>query len=217
MSKKKKILIIISAILAVILIALGILAYMFRDVIHIMLLDTEEVRKNVVENGQEFHSSIQERMGIVIDEFTEEELEQIASGEVSLSTILAEKIEDYIAENPTVEEDKENEIIIRYMRKFSTLQGQYMGTIDGIIAEARNEYHSGNISPGQKTEFANRYISRFRGAESSCDAEVESLLSQLKAELEAVGADTSIVNEIRQTYANEKAAKEVYYRDLLIN
>ena len=56
-----------------------------------------------------------------------------------------------------------------------------------------------------------KYITEIYSLESSCDAEVNTLLDSLKAELTAIGADTSIIGTIRSAYNNEKQLKRSYY------
>lgn len=112
----------------------------------------------------------------------------------------------------------EGEIIRRYTAKFYSLKAYYMGQLSGIEAKAKSEYAA--LTKEQKkslskTAFAGKYISYATALQSECDGQVESLLSQMKAELDAVGGDSSIISSIRQTYNGEKAAKKAYYLSLI--
>ena len=243
--------IVISIILAVVLIALttvGIFVYRYRSFVKILTLDTEETKQQTVSSGDSLRLELEEELGFAIPEFTDEEKERIANGEISASQLLTERIEQYIAEHPelfadadaaqnaseendgqgdadqqdqqgdqnssgqgaTAQEETTQAIVVRYTREFAALRSQYTGALDALIGAAKAE-----MQPGKRTETVARYSGEARALESSCDAEVEALLSKMSAELSRAGGDTSIVNTIRQSYASEKAAREVYYRDKL--
>ncbi len=209
----KKVLCIFLAILILALAGAGIYCYQNWSIIRILFLDTEETRSNAVDTGERFHRDLGSYMNIDFDDLSDEEKEKIANGEISVADVLVERIENYTQDNPEVKEDKVNEIIIRYTEKFSALQNRYIGILEGLVAEAKAEYFSKEFTPAQKTVFLNTYMKKARAAETACDAEFEGLLSAMTAELKEVGADLSIIDTVRATYENEKAAKEVYYRN----
>jgi hypothetical protein len=50
--------------------------------------------------------------------------------------------------------------------------------------------------------------------ESECDKKVDTLLTDMRNELAAIGADTSIVDTIEDAYIEEKALRKSYYLSL---
>ena len=61
----------------------------------------------------------------------------------------------------------------------------------------------------------NKYIKRAGALESNCDSRMEEILARISAHIKEDGGDSSIVNEIREVYENEKALKKAYYLSLL--
>ena len=59
-----------------------------------------------------------------------------------------------------------------------------------------------------------KYLGKAGSLEGEADAKVEDLLSELKTELEAIGANPSIVDTMRSSYENEKTLKKSYYLSL---
>ena len=56
-----------------------------------------------------------------------------------------------------------------------------------------------------------KFTSVVRNLEKECDSKVESVIRNMTADLNAIGADTSIIQSVRATYANEKQLKLSYY------
>lgn len=59
-----------------------------------------------------------------------------------------------------------------------------------------------------------KYLKTAATLESEADSKVESLLSELKSKLVSLGADTSIISTMRDSYENEKRLKKSYYLSL---
>ena len=100
--------------------------------------------------------------------------------------------------------------VVTYTTKMYELKAQYLGQIGSTIDAAKADYMSGM----SKTALASKYLSIVGNLETTADSEVESTLNELTAKLDSLGADTSIVNVLRQTYENEKSLKKSYYISL---
>ncbi len=171
-------------------------------------------------------------------DFTPEEEEQIEKGEATKQQILAKivaeaanktsyAIPDTTAEQPalTAPNASKNEttsapltnvagsdIVSKYMVQIYALEGQYIGKIEGLISSAIAEYKAGGGGgKSAKISIAAGYVGRATALEQECDAQLAATLSNMKAELTAVGADTSIIGTIQSAYASEKASMRAYY------
>lgn len=87
------------------------------------------------------------------------------------------------------------------------LRSSFVGQLNGLVAQAKQEYVNGKGSVSKGT-ILKRYIGIAAGLEGQCDGQMESLLSQIKAELEKTGGDLSLIGQIRSTYQGEKRAKK---------
>lgn len=97
------------------------------------------------------------------------------------------------------------------------LRSSFVGQLDDLLQQAKAEYAA--LSPAerekQKNALASKYISLAGGLESSCDSQMESILSRIQKHLKETGGDPSLVKEIRKVYENEKALKKSYYMSLI--
>lgn len=108
-------------------------------------------------------------------------------------------------------------IISKYVSQLYALEGKYLGKIDAIVSAAYAEYvrtakHSGDTDAMMAV--GARYLGQVNALEASCDGEVEAVLSGLRSELSAIGADTGVVQICRDAYENEKTLKRAYYMSL---
>ncbi len=97
------------------------------------------------------------------------------------------------------------------------LRASFTGQLDGLLQQAKEEYISLPEAERdkQKGKLASKYLSMAGSLESSCDAQMEDILSRIEAHLKKTGGDTALVKEIRKAYENEKALKKSYYMSLL--
>ncbi|MBR3934390.1 MAG: hypothetical protein IKJ68_10860 [Clostridia bacterium] len=109
-------------------------------------------------------------------------------------------------------DEKVSECIARMYVLKSTFESQ----LDGIYVEAKSYYSS--LTPEQrknaKSEMMKTFYSRATSLESSCDAQVSSVLSELETALVASGESTELVNKIQTAYDEEKSLKKAYYINL---
>ena len=101
-------------------------------------------------------------------------------------------------------------IISDYAVKLYTLKATYLGEIGNLIDQAKSDLKNGS---GAK-ELMSNYLSKAASLESEADSKVDALLSELKGKLEAIGADTSVVDTMKSSYESEKTLKKSYYISL---
>lgn len=106
------------------------------------------------------------------------------------------------------------EIIRRYTQKLYAVGNGFKGQVDAIANQARAEFHA---LPKEEQTSANRRaivnakVGELSQLEKSCDAQVNSLLSQMEAELRAIGEDTSSAQALRSYYEDAKANQKAAY------
>lgn len=140
----------------------------------------------------------------------EEAVEKILSESINKQTSVEESGSQNMGKEKNVSSDDSTSIVSEYTVKLYSLKAEYLGQIGNLIDQAKTDYKNG-MSAGS---LMSKYLGRAASLEKEADSEVEALLSELKGKLEAVGADTSIINTMRNSYENEKTLKKSYYLSL---
>ena len=84
------------------------------------------------------------------------------------------------------------------------LRSNFTGRLNSLIAQAKAEISSPEAE-GKALSIANKYYGMGTALEGECDAQMDSLLSQINDELVRTGGDTSVVSQIKTAYQNEKS------------
>lgn len=208
----------------------------------------EQAMQKMSENDAALKTELENQLGQQYRELTDEEKQQIESGEVSekeiLAKIISEKAEEAAIQDtagtnsnetqptretygpPAPKETKAtkkqsaDKIINRYVSTLYSMESRYIGSIEGVLSRAYAEYVRVAKHEQDTAAMASvgaKYIQEIYSLEARCDSEVEALLESLKSELDAIGADTSILGTIRNAYANEKQLKRSYYMGKYLN
>lgn len=101
-----------------------------------------------------------------------------------------------------------------YTTKLYGVRDAFQGRLNGLIAAAKSEY--GALPEAQRTKSAKTAILQSKleqaeALEAECDSIVNSILSQMEAELSAAGESTAPVAEIRSYYETTKANQKALY------
>lgn len=244
--------IIVAAAVAVLVAAAAVIAVWQWDNISAFVTalneTPEQTMQKMNENDAALKEELENQLGQQYRELTEEEKQQIESGEVSekeiLAKIISEKAEEGTAtdtaeasaneiqpaygtygppapkETQATKKQSADKIINRYVSTLYSMESRYIGSIEGVLSRAYAEYVRTAKHEQDTAAIASvgaKYIQEIYSLEAQCDGEVETLLGSLKSELDAIGADTSIIATIRSAYANEKQLKRSYYMGKYLN
>jgi hypothetical protein len=118
------------------------------------------------------------------------------------------------------EPDPSDEYVAEAVAQVYVLRAQFTGKLDSLMASAKAEYDA--LSPENRTaskqaEIGMKYLKIGGQLESECDAQMNSIVSNLDTELRQTGGDRSIVAEIKAEYAKEKSLQKAYYLSLYQN
>ena len=84
------------------------------------------------------------------------------------------------------------------------MQGTYQSRAEGIIESAKAEYYAaveaGEDSESAKQRIYSSYIGPLSALMVECDAAVEGVFAQMTSELNAIGASTASVDQLRAVY-----------------
>ena len=207
--KRKKTVILI--ILAVIIAGLGALIYwQWNNIEALKYFATysEEERQNKLDENEKAISDILDGMsGIDISRLSDEAVKMLQNGELTEEEAIAiitnkTTLDEIKSGKATLSNDSSN--LENLIAKIYVLRSTYVGKLDSLVSQAYGEYKAG----GDSDAIVDKYIGIASGMEGECDGQIESLLSQIKTELEKTGGDMSLINQIRTTYKNEKSIKK---------
>lgn len=202
-------------ILAVILLTVGGLCIWQWDNINSLItavrLNDDEISEKLGNVTEKLSGEMTE-VGLV-RELTEDEIEKIKSGEMSADEA-ASKLTDEKSTVKTSKSAKRENIINKYVAQLYVLEAQYEGELSAFVDMLHAEFYA---YPKEERNTLLRdtviasHIGELSQMEATCDGKVKKLLDNLTSELKAMGADTSIVKTLTQTYTNKKNLKKAQY------
>ena len=189
----------------------------------------EDIQQQISDSKKTVESELEQYDVKGLRDFTFEEEEAIRKGQMTVDEAVSKILSESNVEtsdnqnNGSATSDKNNSstgtqsknsdssaIISDYAVKLYTLKATYLGEIGNLIDQAKTDLKNGS---GAK-ELMSNYLSKAASLESEADSKVDALLSELKGKLEAIGADTSVVETMKSSYESEKTLKKSYYISL---
>ena len=113
-----------------------------------------------------------------------------------------------------------DEIVVRYMNELYSLQSEYTAKAEVTIKEGAHYYETQKDikdKTAARADTISHFTPKVRALEAECDKRVETIITNMKNELQGIGADIGIINSIRETYATEKQLKLSYYANKYLN
>lgn len=178
----------------------------------------EDIQQQITDSKKNVEAELEQYNISGLRDFTFEEEEAIRKGQITVEEAVRKIMDESSVastENSDASEASNNEdesvaIISDYTVKLYALKATYLGQIGNLIDQAKTDYKNG----ASASTLMSNYLSKAASLEGEADSKVEELLSELTGKLEAVGADTNIVNTMRSSYENEKSLKKSYYLSL---
>lgn len=109
---------------------------------------------------------------------------------------------------------EEQQIVTDSLTELYSLKAYYIGQLGVVENDLKAQYKAEVGTKFNATAVAKivqKNMSRIISLESECDDKVYSVLDTMRSELEAIGADTSIVDVAEDSYVNEKSLRKSYY------
>ena len=216
----------------------GFLAYKQKENIKAVLdsrtYSSEELSNRIAESKQELQEAITVYDLPITRDFTLEEEDKIRKGELSAEEAMklitssaeadtsdtssadsasssgqsgaqSDTTAAYVPPNPA------DAIVANYLQQVYGLKAYYIGALGQVENEMRGVYVNSGRDKSKIPGIIQSYMPRVGALESECDGKIASLLANMRSELSAIGADTSITDKIYDAYINEKALKKAYY------
>lgn len=149
----------------------------------------------------------QEELPVMSEKPTDKTATQSKEPENKESQIPPDKFENK-------DESEQNKQVAELVARMYVLKAQYSSEVEGIVESMKKEYAALDESQrttSAKTSIVSKYLNTISAMEAQCDAQVNSVVEQLKQVLKDTGQDTTLADSILQAYKNEKEITKSYY------
>ena len=104
--------------------------------------------------------------------------------------------------------------IAELVTKMYVLKSEYTGAIEGVVAGMKAEFAqlpAEQRNKSSKIAIAERHMGQINAMEAQCDAQVNSIVTELRKLLKDNGRDAALADAIVSSYETEKANTKAYY------
>lgn len=188
-----------------------------KEYINIEIREYTEEEKQQIENGEKSETQI---LAQIITETVEKNNQTEGdSNPVQNDNKTDEKTNESgnvskPAEQTKPQGETADQIVARHVSKLYAIQSEFEGRVSALAGSVKNwasayyKSHKGIKWRDAKVAAVEHFSGTASQIESECYARVDAQIAQLKAELEAIGANTSIVSTVKSTaYAEMEARK----------
>lgn len=201
---------------------------------YMMTMDTGTLSQRAEENRETLEKAMEDYQ-IPAYTFSEEEMAQLASGELSEEEAASRLLgQSGSGETGTTEEpgasqspspsqsaapsqsgdnstqDAEAELR-QLVATMYVLQATYEGKLEAIVQEAIDEYTAGEHTSENRTKIVYSKYDALTKLEKECDQKVADIVARMRELLKATGQSESLADEVQKTYEEEKSLKKAYY------
>lgn len=208
-----KIVLSILGIAAILMIALAVWQWNNLKALYDGLaMDPAAIQEELDANQEAFEEAM-DAYHVPQKEFTQEEIEQLVSGEVSAEDVadsLIQKEEPSSGEGQTPPEETVEGLIQKEIAKMYVLRETYVGKLDAIVQSAIDEYVASGGSQS-KEDIVYGKMGELTALEKECDQQVAAVTARLRELLKEAGQDNSLAELVEDTYQSEKSMKKASY------
>ena len=206
-------------LLALLLLGLGALAWWQRDNLKALYQAKTTDAETILQESAaqlETHQKELEQYNVVIKAPTQEEKDELLSGENVKTPEQKETMPEEIPaeQQPAVEQPTAQSILDRCVQELYDCEIDLMARLGTMKQTALDEWRALPASQRTKTkklEIGRRGLSACYDLEVEIDAQVKGILAKYRAELESIDADTAPLDTLWKYYCEEKASTKAYY------
>ena len=226
-------------VLAVLVLAVGLLAWRFRKEIQAFTISrqysTAELEGQLADNDQTIRDAVEASSDVTVRAPTEEEREALRDGSLTQEELIgrltgesAAGSSDSAPETAAPEEQPVEQAPVEppeYQKQLSALIAQvyvlreeYLAALDNMETSAKADYRA--LSDSQRTagklaSLVSDYIGRATRLEKECDGKMDAIIAQMETLIQANNGDMGLTDTVFNTYVNEKSLKKAWYMSRL--
>lgn len=226
-------------VLAVLVLAVGLLAWRFRKEIQAFAISrqysTAELEGQLADNDQTIRDAVEASSDVTVRAPTDEEREALRDGSLSQEELIGRLTgesaagssdsapetaapEEQPAEQAPAEPPEYQKQLSALIAQVYVLREEYLAALDNMETSAKADYRA--LSDSQRTagklaSLVSDYIGRATRLEKECDGKMDAIIAQMETLIQANNGDMSLTDTVFNTYVNEKSLKKAWYMSRL--
>ena len=226
-------------VLAVLVLAVGLLAWRFRKEIQAFTISrqysTAELEGQLADNDQTIRDAVEASSDVTVRAPTEEEREALRDGSLSQEELIGRLTgesaagssdsapetaapEEQPAEQAPAEPPEYQKQLSALIAQVYVLREEYLAALENMEVSAKADYRA--LSDSQRTagklaSLVSDYIGRATRLEKECDGKMDAIIAQMETLIQANNGDMSLTDTVFNTYVKEKSLKKAWYMSRL--
>lgn len=226
-------------VLAVLVLAVGLLAWRFRKEIQAFTISrqysTAELENQLADNDQTIRDAVEASSDVTVRAPTDEEREALRDGSLSQEELIGRLTdgndpsdaptsssesapEEQPAEQAPAEPSEYQKQLSALIAQVYVLREEYLAALDNMENSAKADYKA--LSGSQRTaarlaSLVSDYLGRATRLEKECDGKMDAIIVQMETLIQANNGDMSLTDTVFNTYVNEKSLKKAWYMSRL--
>lgn len=226
-------------VLAVLVLAVGLLAWRFRKEIQAFTISrqysTAELENQLAENDQTIRDAVEASSDVTVRAPTDEEREALRDGSLTQEELIGRLTgesaagssdsapetaapEEQPAEQAPAEPPEYQKQLSALIAQVYVLREEYLAALENMEVSAKADYRA--LSDSQRTagklaSLVSDYIGRATRLEKECDGKMDAIIAQMETLIQANNGDMSLTDTVFNTYVNEKSLKKAWYMSRL--
>lgn len=226
-------------VLAVLVLAVGLLAWRFRKEIQAFAISrqysTAELENQLADNDQTIRDAVEASSDVTVRAPTDEEREALRDGSLSQEELIGRLTgesaagssdsapetaapEEQPAEQAPAEPPEYQKQLSALIAQVYVLREEYLAALDNMETSAKADYRA--LSDSQRTagklaSLVSDYLGRATRLEKECDGKMDAIIAQMETLIQANNGDMSLTDTVFNTYVNEKSLKKAWYMSRL--
>ena len=225
-------------VLALVVLALGALAWRFREEIHAFRIarqySTGELQDQLDGTDQTIRDAVDASSDITVRAPTDEEKQALRDGTMTQDELVGrltgggqsaapaskpdgakepEKEEDSSAEATRKQEEYQQKLSELIARVY-VLREEYTNALEDMETAAKADYYAlpdGQRSVSKLAPLVSSYLAKATALEKECDGKIDAVIAEMEELIKENNGDMSLTDTVFNTYVKEKSIKKAWY------
>ncbi len=218
-------------VLALVVLALGTLAWRFREELRAFRIarqySTGELQEQLDGTDQTIRDAVDASSDIAVRAPTDEEKQALRDGTMTQDELVgrltggeekaASDAKPEETEKPAEEPDAQQEYqkaLSALIAKVYVLREEYTNALEDMETAARADYYAlpdGQRSAAKLAPLVSSYLAKATALEKECDGKMDAVIAEMEQLIKENNGDMSLTDTVFDTYVKEKSLKKAWY------